>query len=89
MSWIVAFSIGAGLGLVCVGGLWLTVRRTITMPARRTSAIISQIARLALAALVFVALRRNGMAAILPALAGFWIARWHLIRRLGVTADGR
>lgn len=89
MNWIAAFSIGVGLGLVSFGGLWLTLKQMIQMPYRRTWVTMSQIGRLALCTLVFGALSRDGVSAILPALGGFWIARLHLIRRLGVSADGR
>ena len=89
MNWFVAFSTGVGVGLVSFGGLWLTLRQMIQMPHRRTWVTISQIGRLALCALVIGALSRHGIGAIVCALAGLWIARWHLIRHLGVAADGR
>ncbi len=89
MNWFVALSIGFGAGLVSFGGLWLTVRQMIQMPYRRTWLIMSQVGRLGLCVLVFGALSREGIGAILPALGGIWIARLHLIRRLGVAADGK
>ena len=89
MNLVVAFAVGVGLGLACFGGLWLTLRQIIRGPYRRSWVTMSQIGRLALCTLVLGALSRDGIGAMLPALGGFWIARWQLIRRLGVDADGR
>ena len=89
MIWFTAFVVGVGVGLFSFGGLWLTVRQMIQMRYRRTGLIMSQIGRLGLCVVVFGALSREGIGAILPALGGFWIAHLHLIRRLGVAADGK
>jgi hypothetical protein len=38
---------------------------------------------------MFCALSREGIEVVFSAFGGFWIARWHLIRRLGAVADGK
>ena len=89
MNVVAAFAVGVGLGFVCFGGLWLTLVQVLRRPSRKSWVTMSQIVRLALCTLVLGAISRDGVGAMLPALGGFWVARWHLIRRLGVAADGR
>ena len=50
MSWIVALSVGAGLGLAYFGGLWLTVLGVLRHPSRAALVPLSGIARLLLLA---------------------------------------
>jgi F1F0 ATPase subunit 2 len=75
MTTAAALGTGAGLGLLYFGGLWLTVRRVARFPSGKRPLIPSLAARLALAGLVFYSLSREGAAAVLFALAGFWLAR--------------
>jgi F1F0 ATPase subunit 2 len=89
MNLLAAFAIGLALGLACFGWLWLAVRRSIATGGRRGGLAVGQLARLAMCGLVFCAVSRAGFAPIVSALGGFWIARWHLVRRLGVAADGQ
>ena len=92
MNWLVALGIGIGTGLACFSGLWLTLRQAVVTPRRtRRSRLVmtSQLCRLALCALVFCVLSRQGGGTLLSALGGFWLARWHLIQRLGVLGNGR
>jgi F1F0 ATPase subunit 2 len=89
MSWILGIVTGIGLGFACFGGLWLTVKQMMQSPHRGGWIAVSQIGRLALCSLMFCALSREGIGVVFSALGGFWIARWHLIRRLGVVADGK
>ena len=86
---VVAIAVGFGLGLACFGGLWLTVRQLAHMPRRTAWLTLGQTGRLVLCALAFYALSRQGLGPILAALAGFWIARWHLLHRWGVVRHGR
>ncbi len=89
MNLLAAFAIGVGLGLACFGWLWLAVRRSMAAGGRRGELAIGQLGRLALCGLVLCAVSRAGFGPIVSALGGFWIARWHLVRRLGVAADGQ
>ena len=60
MNGFVALPIGVGLGLVCFGGLWLTLRQAMHVSRRSSWMAISQLSRLAVCALVFGAEpRRN------------------------------
>jgi len=82
MTWVSALTTGAGLGLVFFGGLWLTV---LEFTRRQRVGLIwaSYLARMALAALVFYGLSREGPDMVLAGLGGLWLSRWYLIRRLG------
>lgn len=87
MIWMASFAVGAGIGLVCLGGLWLSVRGLSTSsqprPLRLTA---SRLLRLALAGAAFVALSHFGPRAVLWGLAGLWLARscvvWQLVREV-------
>ena len=88
MTWFVAFIGGVVVGIAYFGGLWRTVRQMAQTSQRPARAAASRLVRVALCGLVFYALSREGIGAALFALGGFWIARWHLIRRWGVAVDG-
>jgi F1F0 ATPase subunit 2 len=83
MTWYAALATGAGLGLVYFAGLWWSVRHLLRRPQGRAWVMGSRILRLVVAALGFFALSQFGVEALLMGLAGFWLARWHLLRRLG------
>lgn len=85
MTWVTATTTGVGIGLVYFYGLWLTVRRVAGGGggSGRNWVAASHALRLLLAMLVFYALSLHGWQALVAALVGFGLARWHLLRRLG------
>jgi len=83
MTWYAALTTGAGLGLVYFSGLWWSVRQLMCRPERRGRVFGSRIVRLVLAGFGFFALTRFGVEAVVVGLAGFWLARCHLLYRLG------
>jgi F1F0 ATPase subunit 2 len=84
MTWIAAATTGAGVGVVYFGGLWLTVRR---LTARENLLLgVSRVARLALVAVVFYGLSREGADMVVAGLGGLWLARCVLVRQLGGLA---
>ena len=88
MSWGEALGAGAGLGLVYFGGLWLTVHRIVQGTRGKGLLLLSWLARLTLAALVFAALAREGPGAVLAGLGGLVLARRCLVGRLGGVSRG-
>jgi F1F0 ATPase subunit 2 len=88
MTWLVAATTGASVGIAYFGGLWLTVRRVAQGP-RPILFVLSRVARLALVAGVFYGLSREGADMVLAGLSGLWLARWLLIRQLGGLSHAR
>lgn len=86
MNWTLAVLVGAGLGLVCFGGLWLTVQGVTQGPLRPHPARLllawSSLVRLALLAVGFSGLSREGPDKVLAGLGGLWLVRWCLIRQV-------
>jgi F1F0 ATPase subunit 2 len=83
MNTLAALMTGFGIGLAFVGGLWVTVRCAVGSPRIHVTLAFSQALRMLLAAMGFYAVSREGSGFLLPALAGFWIARRILICRIG------
>ena len=83
MNWAVAAGAGAGLGLAYFGALWLTVVGVVRRPSRAAWVPVGGAARLALLGLALAALSRQGAGCVVAALAGLWLSRWYLVRRLG------
>lgn len=83
MTWYAALTTGAGLGLVYFAGLWWSVRQLLFRPERRGWIVGGRIVRLVFSGLGFFALSRFGVMAVVVGLAGFWMARCHLLYRLG------
>ncbi len=83
MNWGQSLVIGIGVGLLYFGGLWWTIQQAMGRPQRRAWFVLSRVIRLGLCGPIFYGLLREGVAPILVALVGFWMARWHLLRRLG------
>ena len=83
MNVLGALTTGFGIGLASVGGLWLTIRCAVGSPRIHAALALSQVLRLSLAAAGFYAVSREEPGFLLPALAGFWIARRTLIFRWG------
>ena len=83
MTWFAALATGAGLGLVYFTGLWWSVHHLLRSPQRRGWIVGSRIVRLVVAGLGFFALSHFGAEVVVVGLVGFWLARWHLLRRLG------
>jgi F1F0 ATPase subunit 2 len=83
MTWFAAFATGAGLGLVYFSGLWWSVRHLLRSPERGGWIVGGRIVRLVVAGVGFFALSQLGAEAVIIGLAGFWLTRWHLLRRLG------
>ncbi|MFI5457468.1 MAG: ATP synthase subunit I [Isosphaerales bacterium] len=88
MSWVVAVSAGAGLGFAYFGGLWLTVRNLVRRPERAALVPLSGLVRLVMLGLGLVLVGRQGAGNLIAALAGLWMARSYLLRRLGGTRNG-
>lgn len=82
-----AWTTGFGIGLASVGGLWLTVRYSITCSQGLAALVASYVVRLSLTAAGFYAVSREAPELVVPALAGFWVARRVLIGRWGGIAD--
>ncbi len=83
MSWIVALSVGAGLGLAYFGGLWLTVLGVLRRPSRAVLVPVSGIVRFILLAVGFAMLAGQGAGSLVAALGGLWLSRWFMLRRIG------
>lgn len=94
MTGVMALTVGFGLGLATYGGLWLTIRQVFHKPEVQAGEAIpfacasdlcaaSSIARLALVAAAFYGMSREGPDKLLMGLGGLWLARWHLLHRLG------
>ncbi len=82
-----AWTTGFGIGLASIGGLWLTVRYAAGRSRRLTALAASHLFRMSLTAAGFYAVSRESPGLVVPALAGFWIARRVLIRKWGGIAD--
>jgi hypothetical protein len=85
MNWVAAVT-GAGLGLAYFGSLWLSTRRLVQ--GRGGISPVGRWARLALAAVTFCALGREGIGSLLSGLGGLWVAREYLLLRLGGAGHG-
>jgi N-ATPase, AtpR subunit len=95
MNWLVALTLGVGVGLAYFAGLWLTLRASLPNPAAAGPVGIrhhgggrmllgaSYFARFALVAVVFAALSREGLGHVLLGLAGLLLARHWLIGQIG------
>ncbi len=88
-NWVVAGIVGAAVSIACFGGLWIGLRQAMRAPRRRARLAVGQMGRIVLCAVVFWVLSRNGIGAMLSALAAFWLVRSQMIRSLGVISDGR
>ena len=86
MNLLVAATTGAGVGLVFFGGLWLTVRQVTRHPRGKLLLPLSSLARLAVVALVFLWLSREGPGVVLAGLVGLLLARWVLIHHFAEPA---
>ena len=89
MIWCVATACGFMLGLLYFGGLWLSVRRAVRTGLRTGQLVGGRAVRLALATLVLATLTVHTGAHVIGALAGFWLARWCVLRCLGGVGDER
>lgn len=88
MSWIIALSAGAGLGLAHFGGLWWTVLGVLRNPSRAALVPVSGIARFGLLALGLAMLARHGAGSLVAALGGLWLSRCYFLHRIiGVTHE--
>jgi F1F0 ATPase subunit 2 len=75
---------GIGLGLAYYGGLWLSLRNLLERRPSWPRFVLGQLARLGLAAVVFVALlRADGPTGALLGLGGMLAARWWLTGKIG------
>lgn len=87
MNWVVAASMGFGLGLAHFGGLWLGVS---ALKNGKKQYMQGRTARLALASVTFYALlMTGGLVALAAGLGGWLAARWYLVRSIGGASDGR
>jgi F1F0 ATPase subunit 2 len=89
MNWIMAITIGALVGLIYFGGLWLTVRQVIGGRRGVGLVFISRLARMVLFGAVFYWLSRRSAGQAMAGFGGFWSARWYLLLRLGGGSDGK
>ncbi len=83
-------ALGAGLGLLLgtlyTAALWSTVRRATASAHPARWLVLGAVTRLAVLFAVLAALAARGLPALLPAFAGFLVARVVLVRLFG---DGR
>jgi hypothetical protein len=88
---IVIASTAAGfiLGLVYFTMLCRGVRRAIRSPRWAMLLAAGRLARLALFAVVFVAVAHGSIAQGLAMLGGFWAGRWCVVTRLGGSGHGQ
>jgi F1F0 ATPase subunit 2 len=82
-----AWTTGFGIGLASIGGLWLTVRCAAGSSRGLTTLAASHLVRMSLTAAGFYAVLLESPGLVVPALAGFWIARRVLIGKWGGIAD--
>ena len=85
MTWVVALTTGAGVGLTYFGGLWLT----LTITRGRALLTASYFARLALVGLVFAGLSLEGASHVIAGLVGLLLARRWLVARIGGVGHGQ
>ncbi len=83
MKLLIALALGMGAAAASFGILWLTIRHSLHSARPPRWAAVCQVVRLVGCASVFCAVSQEGFGPIVSALGGFWIMRWHLIRRLG------
>lgn len=72
---ICAFAVGAAVGSLYFGGLWLTVRRLATARRPNRLLVISYGLRLSLLLAAFYPLARHGLTAVAAAMAGLLLSR--------------
>jgi len=82
-----AWTTGFGIGLASIGGLWLTVRYAAGSSRWLATLVVSHLFRMSLTAAGFYAVSRESPHLVVPALAGFWVARRVLIGKWGGIAD--
>lgn len=88
MSWIIAGSAGAGLGLAYFGGLWLTIKSVVRQPRRAVWLPVAGLARLLLLGLGLAILCRQGSSSVVAGLGGLWFSRWYILRRFAGAGHG-
>lgn len=81
--------VGAALGLVFFGGLWLTLRRLPETAHAGLWVLLSYFGRVGLAVLGFGLLLRRGLLTLAVGLAAFFAVRAVLTRRIGVRPRGK
>ena len=87
-AWVlVALAIGAILGSLYFGGLWLTVRKLSTAQQPALLLLASFVVRAALVLFGFYFVMDGRWEPLASCLAGFLLARTFLIRRLGDVAE--
>ena len=77
---------GAILGLIYFGGLWLTVRRLMTVKHQAILMLCSFVVRNALMVIGFFPVIKQGWQYALICLAGFTVVRFIMIRRINVRS---
>ncbi len=85
MNALTALTTGVGIGLATLGGLWLSIRCAVRSRWGGAVLALSQGVRLLVAGAGFYAVARQGAGFVLPALAGFWLVRSGLVRRIVVS----
>jgi hypothetical protein len=88
MNGIAAIVVGAGLGLVYFGGLWVTLRVVLGGSCRASWIPLGWAVRFIMLAWGMVILSRQGAVGILAGLGGLWLSRWFLLRELGGAGHG-
>jgi F1F0 ATPase subunit 2 len=76
------FVAGVGLGIFCFGGLWLTVRQLATTEQPLLWMGLSFLGRLGLTLFGFYLVADGHWERLLVTIAGFFLARLLLVRRL-------
>ncbi|MBO0797523.1 MAG: hypothetical protein J2P31_01755 [Blastocatellia bacterium] len=84
-----AIALGALVGLIYFGGLWLTVQRVVASESGAGLVFISRLARMILFGALFYFLSRRSAGLAIAGFGGFWSARWYLLLRLGGRSYGR
>jgi F1F0 ATPase subunit 2 len=79
----VAVGVGAALGFVYFGSLWLTVQHLVRRPRAAGLVHLSRVLRLAGLGLALYVLLKSAPGELVSAAAGFWLARGYLLYRLG------
>ena len=77
---------GALLGCIYFGGLWLTVRRLMTVKHQAILMLGSFVIRNALMIIGFLPVIRQGWQYALVCLTGFTVIRFVLVRRINVRS---
>jgi F1F0 ATPase subunit 2 len=89
INWVIAIAIGAIVGVIYFGGLWLTVHRLVTKQRGASLLVISWLSRVMLFLAVFYILSGRGAAQALAGFGSFWFARLYLLYRLGSGHAGK